>query len=55
MESHEDPKIKAAIRLPPILIFADPSHFFLPGLKNEFVSWDDDTNLLENPSYGSLG
>jgi tetratricopeptide (TPR) repeat protein len=28
---------------------------FLPALQNEFVSWDDDTNFLNNPNYRGLG
>src|SRR5690349_8493806 len=28
---------------------------FLPTLQNEFVSWDDDKNFLNNPAYRGLG
>jgi Tfp pilus assembly protein PilF len=28
---------------------------FSPCLENDFVNWDDDKNLLENPSYRGLG
>ncbi len=28
---------------------------FLPALHNEFVDWDDDRNLTNNPSYRGLG
>jgi tetratricopeptide (TPR) repeat protein len=28
---------------------------FLPTLHNQFVSWDDDKNFLENPHYRGLG
>jgi hypothetical protein len=28
---------------------------FLPALQNQFVNWDDDKNLLDNPHYRGLG
>ncbi len=28
---------------------------FLPALNNEFVNWDDEKNLLDNPHYRGLG
>src|SRR5712692_3535557 len=28
---------------------------FLPTLHNQFVDWDDDHNLLDNPRYRGLG
>src|SRR5437867_786162 len=28
---------------------------FLPALQNQFVSWDDDENFLDNPHYRGLG
>jgi hypothetical protein len=28
---------------------------FLPALSNDFVNWDDDRNLIDNPSHRGLG
>ena len=28
---------------------------FLPALSNDFVNWDDDRNLIDNPFYRGLG
>lgn len=55
MESHEDLKTKAVIRLFPILIFALTIVAFLPGLQNEFLTWDDKVNFIDNPNYRGLG
>ncbi|MFQ5804550.1 MAG: hypothetical protein ACE5JQ_16800, partial [Candidatus Methylomirabilales bacterium] len=39
----------------PVLIIAATFTAFLPALQNEFVDWDDTTNLVENPNYRGLG
>src|SRR5713226_6104332 len=39
----------------PLVIFLLTVIAFLPALENEFVSWDDDKNLIENPNYRGLG
>jgi len=38
----------------PLLIALITSAAFLPTLQNQFVSWDDDKNFLENPHYRGL-
>src|SRR5438093_7537353 len=40
--------------LVPLLIALITSAAFLPTLQNQFVSWDDDKNFLENPHYRGL-
>ncbi len=39
----------------PLLIAIVTFVVFFPALQNGFVSWDDDRNFLENPSYRGLG
>src|SRR5881275_811891 len=41
--------------LVPVLIALVPVAAFLPSLQNQFVSWDDDENFLDNPHYRGLG
>src|SRR5437870_3351410 len=43
------------IRLLPVLIALVTFVPFLPTLDNQFVNWDDDDNLVENPHYRGLG
>src|SRR5881628_1249553 len=42
-------------RLDPALIALVTFAAFLPTLHNQFVSWDDPRNFLENPHYRGLG
>src|SRR2546427_589246 len=42
-------------RLLPVLIALVTVVPFLPTLDNQFVNWDDDDNLVENPHYRGLG
>src|SRR2546425_1173250 len=42
-------------RLLPVLIALVTFVPFLPTLDNQFVNWDDDDNLVENPHYRGLG
>src|SRR5207253_1171830 len=42
-------------RLLPVLIALVTVVPFLPTLDNQFVNWDDDDNLVENPQYRGLG
>src|SRR5947209_3520099 len=39
----------------PLVIAFSTLTAFLPTLQNQFVSWDDDKNFLENPHYRGLG
>src|SRR5205809_2261847 len=39
----------------PLVIAFSTFAAFLPTLQNQFVSWDDDKNFLENPHYRGLG
>ena len=39
----------------PAFIIAITLVVFLPVLNNDFVNWDDDKNILENPYYRGLG
>src|SRR6266704_2292832 len=39
----------------PVLIALVTFVPFLPTLDNQFVNWDDDDNLVENPHYRGLG
>src|SRR5438552_7585829 len=39
----------------PVLIALVTVVPFLPTLDNQFVNWDDDDNLVENPQYRGLG
>ena len=39
----------------PLLIAFITFAAFLPALQNQFVSWDDDKNFLDNPHYRGLG
>src|SRR5438128_1619588 len=39
----------------PVLIALVTFVPFLPTLDNQFVNWDDDDNLVENPQYRGLG
>src|SRR2546430_4889311 len=39
----------------PVLIALVTVVPFLPTLDNQFVNWDDDDNLLNNPHYRGLG
>src|SRR5437870_11280905 len=41
-------------RLVPVLIALVTVTAFLPTLHNQFVSWDDDKNFLDNPHYRGL-
>src|SRR5881398_3891982 len=41
--------------LVPVLISLVTVAAFLPALQNQFVSWDDDENFLDNPHYRGLG
>src|SRR5213594_4818924 len=41
--------------LVPVLIALVTVAAFLPALQNQFVSWDDDENFLDNPHYRGLG
>src|SRR5438093_4164284 len=41
--------------LVPVVIALITCAAFLPTLQNQFVSWDDDKNFLENPHYRGLG
>src|SRR6058998_3874473 len=38
----------------PLVIAFSTFAAFLPTLQNQFVSWDDDKNFLENPDYRGL-
>src|SRR5438132_3823042 len=38
----------------PLVIAFSTFAAFLPALQNQFVSWDDDKNFLENPHYRGL-
>src|SRR5438445_13285331 len=40
--------------LAPLLIAFITFAAFLPALQNQFVSWDDDKNFLDNPHYRGL-
>src|SRR5881628_1952262 len=40
--------------LVPVVIALITCAAFLPTLQNQFVSWDDDKNFLENPHYRGL-
>jgi len=40
---------------PPLLLILVTLSAFLPILDNDFVAWDDDKNLVTNPSYRGLG
>src|SRR5213593_1087936 len=42
-------------RLVPVLVALVTFAAFLPALQNQFVSWDDDENFLDNPHYRGLG
>ncbi len=55
MESHEDLRTNAAVWLLPVLIFALTVVTFYPALQNQFLSWDDNANFLDNPRYRGLG
>src|SRR4051812_42787119 len=39
----------------PLVVAALTVAAFLPVLRNGFVSWDDDKNLVENPHFRGLG
>src|SRR5881296_3133500 len=39
----------------PLVIAFSTFAAFLPTLQNQFVSWDDDKNFLDNPYYRGLG
>src|SRR2546426_5100631 len=41
--------------LVPVLIALVTFAAFLPTLRNQFVTWDDPTNFLDNPHYRGLG
>jgi protein O-mannosyl-transferase len=55
IENHPAGKICDAVWLPPLLIFILTLAIFFPGLKNDFVLWDDNANFLENFAYRGLG
>src|SRR3989442_9206471 len=48
-------KSRAVSWLVPVLIALVTFAAFSPTLQNQFVSWDDDKNFLENPHYRGLG
>jgi len=55
-----EPVARASIQrwvhwLVPVLIALVTFAAFLPALHNQFVNWDDDENLLNNPRYRGLG
>ncbi len=39
---------------PPVLLIVVSLPAFLPILGNGFVTWDDDKNFIQNPSYRGL-
>ena len=39
----------------PLLLAVVTFTVFLPALRNEFVDWDDRSNLIDNPHYRGLG
>jgi len=41
--------------LPPVAIALVTFWLFSPSLRNEFVDWDDYSNLVNNPHYRGLG
>jgi hypothetical protein len=41
--------------LAPLLVAFTTFTAFLPTLQNQFVTWDDDHNFLDNPHYRGLG
>ena len=41
--------------LPPVAIASVTFWLFSPSLRNEFVDWDDYSNLVNNPHYRGLG
>src|SRR2546425_7472440 len=41
--------------LAPLLVVLFTLTAFLPTLQNQFVTWDDPTNFLDNPHYRGLG
>jgi tetratricopeptide (TPR) repeat protein len=45
----------AAAFVAPALIVLATALVYLPSLRNGFVNWDDEANLLHNPSYRGLG
>jgi protein O-mannosyl-transferase len=50
------PRADRCVRwLAPWLIALSTFAAFLPTLENQFVNWDDDKNLLDNPHYRGLG
>lgn len=49
------PGAKLVCWIVPFLIAVLTVAVFFPALQNEFVDWDDDKNLLENPHYRGLG
>src|SRR3989442_5416672 len=59
-QERRDPQAHASthrwvFRLLPVLIALVTVVPFLPTLDNQFVNWDDDDNLVENPHYRGLG
>ncbi len=45
----------AAAFIAPAVVLIATALVYLPSLRNGFVNWDDDANLLHNPSYRGLG
>src|SRR5881296_4156306 len=59
-QERREPQAHASTRrwvfwLLPVLIALVTVVPFLPTLDNQFVNWDDDDNLVENPQYRGLG
>src|SRR5881398_316545 len=60
LREHSEPVARALTQrwrhwLVPVLISLVTVAAFLPALQNQFVSWDDDENFLDNPHYRGLG
>ena len=55
MESRDELKTEAAARLFPVLIFALTVIAFFPALQNQFLTWDDNANILDNLNFRGLG
>ena len=41
-------------QLPLIFALLATAIVFIPSLMNDFVTWDDDVNILKNPNYKYL-
>src|SRR5262245_17788954 len=49
------PAAQSPFPLAPVLAAAIAALPFVPALSAEFVHWDDDVNLVNNPHYRGLG